>query len=111
MNTPGTGTQEIDFKSYSGYLALLAAVATLAAIPLYIQMPKEPGHPIGLVIVGLVILLILIVKGIYILQPNQSTLLMLFCSYRGTDYATGLRWANPLYSKNKVSLRLRNFNN
>jgi regulator of protease activity HflC (stomatin/prohibitin superfamily) len=35
---------------------------------------------------------------------------MLFGSYRGTDYATGLRWANPFYNKMKVSLRLRNFN-
>jgi regulator of protease activity HflC (stomatin/prohibitin superfamily) len=44
------------------------------------------------------------------LQPNQSVLVMLFGSYRGTDYANGLRWANPLYNKKKVSLRLRNFN-
>jgi regulator of protease activity HflC (stomatin/prohibitin superfamily) len=111
MNTPGNGTQELDFKSYSGYLALIAAVITLAAIPLYINRTIVPGDPNGFVIVGLALLAILILKGIYILQPNQSTLLMLFGSYRGTDYATGLRWANPLYSKKKVSLRLRNFNN
>jgi regulator of protease activity HflC (stomatin/prohibitin superfamily) len=35
---------------------------------------------------------------------------MLFGSYRGTDYSTGLRWASPFYNKTKVSLRLRNFN-
>jgi regulator of protease activity HflC (stomatin/prohibitin superfamily) len=35
---------------------------------------------------------------------------MLFGSYRGTDYSTGLRWANPFFNKTKVSLRLRNFN-
>jgi regulator of protease activity HflC (stomatin/prohibitin superfamily) len=35
---------------------------------------------------------------------------MLFGSYRGTDYSTGLRWANPFLGKTKVSLRLRNFN-
>jgi regulator of protease activity HflC (stomatin/prohibitin superfamily) len=44
------------------------------------------------------------------LQPNQSALMMLFGSYQGTDYATGLRWANPFLSKTKISLRLRNFN-
>jgi regulator of protease activity HflC (stomatin/prohibitin superfamily) len=110
MNTPGTGTQEVDFKSFSGYLAFLAAIATLAAIPLYISMSMDPGDPNAFVILALVLILVLIIKGIYILQPNQSTLLMLFGSYRGTDYATGLRWANPLYSKKKVSLRLRNFN-
>ena len=51
-----------------------------------------------------------ILKGMYILQPNQSALMMLFGSYRGTDYSTGLRWANPFLNKKKVSLRLRNFN-
>jgi hypothetical protein len=112
MNTPGTGTQEVDFKSYSGYLALIAAVAVFAAIPLYVSiLVGDPNvDPNGFVIVGLVFTVLLIMKGIYILQPNQSTLLMLFGSYRGTDYATGLRWANPLFNKKKVSLRLRNFN-
>ncbi len=33
MNTPSTGTQEIAFKSYSGYLALIVAVAALVVIP------------------------------------------------------------------------------
>jgi regulator of protease activity HflC (stomatin/prohibitin superfamily) len=110
MNTPGTGTQEVDFKSYSGYLALIAAVVTLAAIPLYISSSISTGGPSGFIVAGLVLTLVLIIKGIYVLQPNQSTLLMLFGSYRGTDYSTGLRWANPLYNKKKVSLRLRNFN-
>jgi hypothetical protein len=110
MNTPSAGMQEIDFKSHSGYLALIAAAATLAAIPLYISISIHPGEPNGFVLAGLVLMLVLIGKGMYILQPNQSALLMLFGSYRGTDYATGLRWANPLFSKKKVSLRLRNFN-
>ena len=34
----------------------------------------------------------------------------LFGSYRGTDLAEGLRWANPSLVKKKVSLRARNFN-
>ncbi|MBC8026637.1 MAG: SPFH domain-containing protein [Steroidobacteraceae bacterium] len=110
MNTPGTGTQEIDFKSYSGYLALIVAVAALVAIPFYIKATLSPGDPNPLVVIGLVLAFLFILKGIYILQPNQSTLVMLFGSYRGTDYSTGLRWANPLFNKTKVSLRLRNFN-
>jgi regulator of protease activity HflC (stomatin/prohibitin superfamily) len=61
-------------------------------------------------IVAAVLVLVFLVKGIYMLQPNQSALLMLFGDYRGTDYSTGLRWANPFMNKTKVSLRLRNFN-
>src|SRR5688572_4095076 len=99
MNTPGTGTQEIDFKSSSGYLALVFIFVALIMIPLgaFMRLPA--------LAVLAVIALPFLVKGIYMLQPNQSALMMLFGDYRGTDYATGLRWANPFLSKTKVSLR------
>ena len=48
--------------------------------------------------------------GLYMLQPNQAALLLLFGSYRGTDRSGGLRWANPFYSKTKISVRAHNFN-
>jgi regulator of protease activity HflC (stomatin/prohibitin superfamily) len=114
MNTPGSGTQEISFRSFSGYLALLIALAALVAIPIHISLsvhrPYGDHDPSGWFVVSMVLLLALMLKGLYMLQPNQSVLLMLFGSYRGTDYANGLRWANPLFNKKKVSLRLRNFN-
>lgn len=47
--------------------------------------------------------------GFFINQPNQVKVLQLFGSYIGTSIDTGLRWANPFYSKRAVSLRVRNF--
>ncbi|KKO45815.1 membrane protein [Arsukibacterium ikkense] len=47
--------------------------------------------------------------GFYMVHPNQSAVLQLFGRYVGTDLNNGLRWSNPLYSKQKVSLRVRNF--
>ena len=106
MNTPvvGGGTEEVDFKSSSGYMALLFMFLSLLAIPFFIfaRMPV-------LSVVAL-ILFFFLAKGMYMLQPNQSALLMLFGDYRGTDYSTGLRWANPFFNKMKVSVRLKNFN-
>ena len=103
MKTPGV-TEEIHFKSSSGYLALFFTFLVLLAIPFsfYARLP--------VVAVALVLAFFFLLKGVYMLQPNQSALLMLFGDYRGTDYATGLRWANPFMNKTKVSLRLRNFN-
>jgi regulator of protease activity HflC (stomatin/prohibitin superfamily) len=103
MNAAG-GTEEVDFKSSSGYLALVLMFIALIAVPLSVAARFPP-----LVLLA-VFALIFIAKGMYILQPNQSALMMLFGSYRGTDYSTGLRWANPFLNKKKVSLRLRNFN-
>ena len=104
MNTPTAGTQEVDFKSSSGYAALVFMFLAIAAIPFAIFA----RIPVLIVIAPLAF--IFLAKGMYMLQPNQSALMMLFGSYRGTDYATGLRWANPFLNKTKVSLRLRNFN-
>src|SRR3569832_339591 len=103
MNTPG-GTEEVDFKSSSGYAALVLMFVALVSIPVAAISRMPP-----LLLVS-VFAFVFIAKGMYMLQPNQSALLMLFGSYRGTDYSTGLRWANPFLNKMKVSLRLRNFN-
>ena len=47
--------------------------------------------------------------GFYMVSPNEGRVLQLFGQYVGTDRALGLRWANPFYSKRRVSLRIRNF--
>jgi len=49
-------------------------------------------------------------NGFYTLQPNQAAVLVLFGRYLGTDRVAGFRWANPLLTKIKVSLRARNLN-
>ena len=52
----------------------------------------------------------LIFAGLYTLQPNEAAIVTLFGQYGGTDRAEGLRWANPLYIKRRISLRARNLN-
>lgn len=47
--------------------------------------------------------------GLYQVEPNQSAVLSLFGRYIGTVQTPGLRWNNPFFKKNKVSLRVRNF--
>jgi len=47
--------------------------------------------------------------GLFTVAPNQGQVLQLFGAYRGTARDEGLRWANPFFSKRRVSLRVRNF--
>jgi regulator of protease activity HflC (stomatin/prohibitin superfamily) len=47
--------------------------------------------------------------GLFIVNPNEAKVLQLFGEYVGTARHPGLRWANPFYSKKKLSLRTRNF--
>ena len=113
MNTP-MGTQEVDFKSSNGYALALIILIVLLAIPATVISQVASGNPNEPLIVLTILVgiptIIFLMAGFYMLQPNQSALMTLFGSYRGTDYATGLRWANPFMRSRKVSLRLRNFN-
>ena len=104
------GSQSVEEKSFSstnGYLALVVVFACLAGV-VYVVLSPSRNNPAW--ILPLLLLLFFIAKGLYMLQPNQAALMLLFGDYRGTDFETGLRWANPFLSKKKVSLRLRNFN-
>jgi regulator of protease activity HflC (stomatin/prohibitin superfamily) len=47
--------------------------------------------------------------GFFMVQPNNGVVLQLFGRYVGTARDAGLRWANPFFSKQAVSLRVRNF--
>jgi regulator of protease activity HflC (stomatin/prohibitin superfamily) len=65
----------------------------------------------GIVLTALgLILLIILYCGFFTLQPNVSAVLILFGAYEGTVRQPGFHWANPFYTKLKVSLRVRNFN-
>jgi regulator of protease activity HflC (stomatin/prohibitin superfamily) len=52
---------------------------------------------------------ILILTGLFVVNPNEGKVLQFFGSYVGTVKRAGLRWANPLYTKKRISQRVRNF--
>ena len=56
-------------------------------------------------ILGLCLALI----GLFVVNPNEGRVLQLFGDYVGTAKTPGLRWANPFYTKKRISLRVRNF--
>ena len=51
----------------------------------------------------------LLMVGLFIFNPNEGRVLQFFGDYVGTVKRAGLRWANPLYTKKRISLRVRNF--
>jgi regulator of protease activity HflC (stomatin/prohibitin superfamily) len=56
-----------------------------------------------------VVLLGLLSAGLFVVNPNEAKVLQLFGSYAGSAREPGLRWANPFYTKKKVSLRVVSF--
>ena len=105
--TRSTVTREVDASSANGYVMFIVSVILILAVPAIISInPGRPGLGVFAIFIGL--LGIFSFRGLYMLQPNQAALLLLFGNYRGTDRNAGLRWANPFCSRTKLSLRARN---
>lgn len=99
-------TQEIDAKSGSGYLVfVILLVAQLACIAGIFILPEFTN--IAAIVASVVVAACWF--GFYLVHPNQGKVMQLFGRYAGTDRNSGLRWANPFYSKQSISLRVRNF--
>ncbi len=47
--------------------------------------------------------------GLTVVNPNESKVLTLFGVYRGSIKQPGLWWVNPLTTRRRLSLRIRNF--
>ena len=47
--------------------------------------------------------------GLTIVNPNQAKVVQVFGTYVGSLKQQGLRWVNPLSTRRRVSLRIRNF--
>jgi len=107
-------TMERRAETFSGYLmlVLLLLVAVCQVFGIYSLASNRYGEvsilPLVAVIVGPV-LLIFILLGFYMLQPNQAAALTMFGSYKGTDRVTGLRWTLPWLMRKKLSVRANNF--
>ena len=59
---------------------------------------------------SLLALTALVAVGLFTVEPNQARVIVFFGRYIGSVREAGLWWANPLATKQRVSLRVRNFN-
>lgn len=107
-------TQEFTYVSQNGYfMVLVSAMLIIGGIIGIVMTARAHVEPEPWSIIWKLILIVVgavILAGLYMLQPNEAALLSLFGSYKGTDRSEGLRWANPLFIKRKLSMRARTLN-
>ncbi|MGA7297568.1 MAG: SPFH domain-containing protein [Rhodanobacteraceae bacterium] len=96
--------------SLSGIPMVMAFLLVLAGLAWWLVNGLQAHQPAQILppVVG-VGLLVFLATGFFTVPPNQGRVLQLFGRYVGTERQTGLRWSNPFYSKQAVSLRIRNF--
>jgi regulator of protease activity HflC (stomatin/prohibitin superfamily) len=64
---------------------------------------------IGIPVMVLALLFIFLAIGFTVINPNESSVMVLFGAYKGTIRENGFFWVNPFFVKKKISLRARNF--
>jgi regulator of protease activity HflC (stomatin/prohibitin superfamily) len=93
----------------SGWLMLPLLIGVMGAgIWLLVLGATAEDARIAAGALTIVIVLVLSV-GFFVINPNEARALILFGKYAGTVKQDGFHWANPLLSKKKISLRVRNF--
>lgn len=97
-------------STVNGLVALLVLLVLIGASVALVVSGARAGE--GSRIAGgivFIIALIVLLCGLFMVEPNQGRVLTLFGSYRGTERRSGLRYANPFFTKRAISLRVRNF--
>lgn len=67
------------------------------------------GADAPLFLAGGFVIFFFVLRGFFIVNPNNSVVLLLFGDYEGTVKKNGFWWVNPFFSRKSVSLRARNF--
>lgn len=96
--------------SFPGLVLVLVALifAGFAALCFVAAASSQDPWMIGLGL-GWVLVFALVSSGFFINAPNEAKVLVVFGTYTGTVREAGFWWANPLATKKKISLRVRNF--
>ncbi len=97
--------EEKKVKPISGWLMLPLLVALVAVIIYTGVSLNQPAWLISLFIP------LISMIGLFIVNPNQSIVLILFGRYQGTVKDNGFFWVNPFNRRRKISLRAHNFDN
>ena len=103
---------EAPIATANGFAALFIGLLMLAGGAVLLGQSLIGGFKGGMFTLAIVVLVaaILVLAGLYTLQPNEAAILQLFGAYRGTSRVPGLRATNPFYTRKKLSLRARNLN-
>ncbi|MDP2724263.1 MAG: SPFH domain-containing protein [Bacteroidales bacterium] len=92
---------EKEFSPGSGYGMLLVAFVLIGASIAGIVLFKN------LFLIGALVIGLFILPGLIIVNPNESSIMVLFGAYKGTVKRNGFMWVNPFFTRKKISLRAR----
>jgi regulator of protease activity HflC (stomatin/prohibitin superfamily) len=102
--------REKEIRGLSGWLVV--AFLIIAGVGLWFLLSQAiVGEQPGMIALGvfLVAMDVLCWFGLTVVNPNEARVIQLFGVYKGTLKEQGFWWVNPLTTRRRVSLRIRNF--
>ncbi|HUA58506.1 MAG TPA: SPFH domain-containing protein [Verrucomicrobiae bacterium] len=102
--------KEREISGISGWMMLLLGMAIFIAAT--IQLVRAADAEDALWITVCVLALVFSSLGFFgltVVNPNEAKVVQLFGVYKGSLKRQGFWWVNPLTSRRRVSLRVRNF--
>ena len=98
-------------RSVASGLLMLVVLPALIGLDIWWFTTNVRAEALPGIIASIVIFIVLMILlgGFFIVNPNESKVLQLFGRYVGSVLEPGLKWANPFYMKHKISVRVRNF--
>ncbi len=93
-------------------LLMLPLLLLLCGVAIWMFVAAVGGKnvPLLLASLGLLLAAIILLCGLFVVNPNEAAVVLLFGDYKGTVKKNGFCWANPFLTKKKISLRARNLN-
>ena len=102
--------REKEHKASNGLMVLLVGIVVMIGSAASLVTAADAEQALMAVGSGLVLVAtILMMIGLFTVNPNEARVLTLFGKYVGTVREAGLWFANPFYAKKRISLRVRNF--
>jgi regulator of protease activity HflC (stomatin/prohibitin superfamily) len=98
---------EKELTGLSGWLVVVIAIVTGAGAIWTLTRPHDSWITVAAVTV--LALDAISVAGLTVVNPNEASVVTLFGVYKGTIKHAGFWWVNPLTTRRKLSLRVRNF--
>src|SRR5688572_26289472 len=103
---------EKEVGALSGWLVVLAILIVGTATVWTMASSDSLGSGLDWVkAVGVAVLVLdgIALAGLAVVNPNEASVVTLFGVYKGTIKRSGFWWVNPLTTRRKLSLRVRNF--
>src|SRR5688572_1498953 len=105
---------EKELRGLSGWLVVFVVLLVSAASVW--MMANFDGDPvregldwIKVAGIAIIVLSAACLGGLTVVNPNEASVVTLFGVYKGTIKRSGFWWVNPLTTRRKLSLRVRNF--